>query len=224
VENLVIYMRSKMEKDCIIGEDLVHMSRITNKKQFDDESYAMLLEDEGQEQEVAVANHKNKHTHCDVSFAVNKSTGLRRFILLVALSVHSLFEGIMLGLQTDEVKLLHLFLAVLIHELLVAFALGVNIAKLKIGLLNSLKYILIVTGSIPTGIIIGMVVTTAPGLAGVTVSAVLQGLTAGIFIHITFMEIIPEEMAGGKFCFLKITFLFIGFILMAILNFVLGTH
>ncbi|KAF4524802.1 hypothetical protein B566_EDAN010177 [Ephemera danica] len=55
---------------------------------------------------------------------------------------------------------------VLIHETLVAFALGVNIAKLNAGFLKSLKYVLTVTASIPVGILLGLVIGAAPGIFG----------------------------------------------------------
>lgn len=164
------------------------------------------------------------HAHCDMSFAVSRGTGLRHLILLLAVSIHSLFEGMTLGLQTNQIKVFHLFLAVLFHEMLVALAVGANIAKLNLGLLASLKYILIVTGSIPMGILLGLLIRTAPGLLGACISATLQGIAAGIFIHVTFMEIIPEELSGEKCRLLKIMFFFIGFMIMAVLNFALGEH
>ena len=164
------------------------------------------------------------HTHCDMSFAVSRGTGLRHLILLLAVSIHSLFEGVTLGLQTNQIKVFHLFLAVLFHEMLVALAVGANIAKLNLGLVASLKYILIVTGSIPVGILLGLLIRTAPGLLGACVSATLQGIAAGIFIHVTFMEIIPEELSGEKCRLLKIALFFIGFMVMAVVNFVLGEH
>jgi len=164
------------------------------------------------------------HTHCDMSFAVSRGTGLRRLILLLAVSIHSLFEGVTLGLQTNQTKVFHLFLAVLFHEMLVALAVGANIAKLNLGLVASLKYILIVTGSIPVGILLGLLIRTAPGLLGACVSATLQGIAAGIFIHVTFMEIIPEELSGDNRRLLKIALFFIGFMVMAVVNFVLGEH
>lgn len=164
------------------------------------------------------------HTHCDMSFAVSRGTGLRHLILLLAVSIHSLFEGVTLGLQTNPVKVFHLFLAVLFHEMLVALAVGANIAKLNLGLVASLKYILIVTGSIPVGILLGLLIRTAPGLLGACVSAILQGIAAGIFIHVTFMEIIPEELSGEKCRLLKVALFFIGFMVMAAVNFVLGEH
>jgi zinc transporter 1/2/3 len=81
-----------------------------------------------------------------------------------------------------------------------------------------------VTGSIPVGILLGLLIRTAPGLLGACVSAILQGIAAGIFIHVTFMEIIPEELSGDKCRLLKITLFFIGFMVMAVVNFVLGEH
>jgi hypothetical protein len=38
------------------------------------------------------------------------------------------------------------------------------------------------------------------------------------------MEIIPEELSGEKYRLLKITLFFIGFLVMAVVNFVLGEH
>jgi zinc transporter 1/2/3 len=221
------------------------------RKMDEDESYVRLLELDAQDQDLCEENAVSlskpsfsshnfhcgpsktqglhsagvtHHVHCDMSFAVSKATGLRYLILLLAISIHSLFEGVTLGLQTNQVKLFHLFLAVLFHEMLVALALGANIAKLNLGLMGSLKYILIVTGSIPVGILLGLLIGAAPGLLGASVSAVLQGIAAGIFIHVTFMEIIPEELSGKKCCFLKILFFFIGFMVMAVVNFALGDH
>lgn len=254
VEHLIITTRSKIEKDALSSEDAVRMSHAgisrDSRQMGEDESYVRLLELDGQDQDLceseisvsepSLPGHNfhcgpsgtqgfqsvgmTHYAHCDMSFALRKSTGLRHLILLLAVSIHSLFEGVTLGLQTNQVKVFHLFLAVLFHEILVALALGANIAKLNLSLLSSLKYILIVTGSIPVGILLGLLIRTAPGLLGASVSAFLQGIAAGIFIHVTFMEIIPEELSGEKSRLLKIMFFFTGFMIMAVVNFALGDH
>ncbi|XP_046406515.1 zinc transporter ZIP3-like [Ischnura elegans] len=164
------------------------------------------------------------HNHCDLVYVFQKDSSMRNLIFLFAVSIHSLFEGMALGLQTDTVKILHLFLAVLIHESLVAFALGVNVAKYNLGLLTSLKYIVLVTGSIPVGIIIGILCGTATGLYGKIISGLFQGLAAGIFIHVTFMELLPEEFLSHKNRIYKVLFFFLGFLCMAIVNFSLSEH
>lgn len=253
VEQLIITARSKIETEALSSEAAVRMSHtgIGNSRQMvENESYVRLLELDGQDQdscesEISVPEPSlpvhnfhcgpsgtqgvqsvgmTHYAHCDMSFALSKATGLRHLILLLAVSIHSLFEGVTLGLQTSQVKVFHLFLAVLFHEMLVALALGANIAKLNLSLLSSLKYIMIVTGSIPVGILLGLLIRTAPGLLGASVSAVIQGIAAGIFIHVTFMEIIPEELSGEKCRLLKIMFFFSGFMIMAVVNFALGDH
>ncbi|XP_069694575.1 zinc transporter ZIP3-like [Periplaneta americana] len=252
LEHIIITTRNKIERDNLSSEDSVRMSHVEiggDSSQADDDSFARLLEIDGQEQDMCEDNEitlskpshsahnfhslhatrgsplgLTRHSHCDMTFAVNKSTGLRHLILLLAVSIHSLFEGVTLGLQTNEVKVFHLFLAVLFHEVLVALAFGANIAKMNMGLITSFKYILIVTGSIPVGIILGLLIRTARGLLGAAISAVLQGIAAGIFIHVTFMEIIPEELSSEKCRLLKILFFFIGFMVMAAVNIALGDH
>jgi zinc transporter 1/2/3 len=167
---------------------------------------------------------KTGHSHSHINLVGERGSGLKYLILLIAVSIHSLFEGITLGLQTDKVKILHLFLAVLIHETLVAFALGVNIAKLNAGFLKSFKYVLTVTISIPVGILLGLLIGAAPGIFGDIISGLFQGIAAGIFIHVTFMELLPDEFLANGNKLLKVLFFFIGFLIMAVVNFALGDH
>lgn len=141
--------------------------------------------------------------------------GLRFFILVLALSIHALFEGLTLGLQKEKPKALHLFIAILLHECLCAFALGVNTAKRRLTVCAGLKYVAFFCLTIPVGIGIGIALGQTPGLIGNIISGTLQGLASGIFIHVTFMEIIPAEFANGKDGLLKVLFLFIGFLIIA---------
>ncbi|XP_049847100.1 zinc transporter ZIP3-like [Schistocerca gregaria] len=200
-------------------EDESHLGLLeaeANEKQTDHE----LQNDDNTELQLSVSGH----SHLDTILLTDNTSNQRSFMLLLAVSIHSLFEGITLGLQTDMVKLLHLFLAVLIHEVLVVLALGVNIAKRNLGVTKSFRYILMATGSIPVGMIVGLLIGTAPGLFGSVLSACLQGIAAGIFIHVTFMEIMPEEFVRNKYQLWKVLFFFIGFMLMAVVSFFLDSY
>lgn len=240
----IILMVQKKSSDSDTSDNTSRKSHSTELK-VEDESQLRLLETDSQDTENGSPDEKSLqtiifplhkvlsvkprlsisgHSHCTMPIVAQKDSGIHHFILLLAVSIHSLFEGMTLGLQTEKVKILHLFLAVLIHEALVVFALGVNIAKRNMGFLVSLKYIVMVTGSIPVGILIGLLIGTTPGLFGSAVSAVLQGIAAGIFIHVTFMEIIPDEFSHHKNRLFKVLFLFIGFMIMALVNFALGDH
>jgi len=54
---------------------------------------------------------------------------LRCVVLLLALGVHSLFEGVAIGLQDDLWTLVSLAIGVGLHGVLMAFALGVSLAR-----------------------------------------------------------------------------------------------
>lgn len=58
-------------------------------------------------------DHDHDHTHMDGVF--HHST-LRSLILLMALSFHSVFEGLAIGLQESLSQLISLFLAVIAHK------------------------------------------------------------------------------------------------------------
>ncbi|KAI7692781.1 hypothetical protein SSS_05577 [Sarcoptes scabiei] len=118
------------------------------------------------------------------------------FILMFATSAHSLFEGMALGLQTNLKTAIHLFIGIILHECLVAFALGLNAIRIQqenVKLKNHLKFALIFSITVPLGNLIGILVGYTPGHVGKFVSAIFQGFAAGTFIHVTFFELIPEE-------------------------------
>ena len=70
------------------------------------------------------------HGHSHVSSLIENESSLRSIILFLALSVHSIFEGMALGLQETPSKALNLFIAIVLHECLVAFAMGISLACL----------------------------------------------------------------------------------------------
>jgi len=55
--------------------------------------------------------------------------GMRSLILILALSLHHLFEGISLGLQRTVTGALMLLIALLCHETIISFSLGLQFVK-----------------------------------------------------------------------------------------------
>ena len=53
------------------------------------------------------------------------------YLLLAALSVHSLFEGIAIGLEEEVDHTLNLIFAILVHKVVAAVALGVALSKME---------------------------------------------------------------------------------------------
>lgn len=160
----------------------------------------------------AGAHHHHSHQHGHFSPSeLTRAGPLRLASLVLALSAHSVFEGLALGLQEDGAKLGSLFIGVAIHETLAAVALGVSVAKAGVPLRDAVKLGLTVSLMIPLGIGIGMAIDTAQNLAGSIVSVVLQGMAAGTFLFITFFEILSRELEDKHDRLLKVLFLVVGY-------------
>ena len=65
--------------------------------------------------------HSEGHSHAADMF--NHSV-LRSVLLIIALTFHSLFEGLAIGLQKELGELMSIFIAVVVHKAVMAFSLG----------------------------------------------------------------------------------------------------
>ncbi|KAG8003303.1 Zinc transporter ZIP3 [Nibea albiflora] len=167
------------------------------------------------------ARRSHGHQHGHFSPAELAGAGpLRLASLVLALSAHSVFEGLALGLQEDGAKLGSLFLGVAVHETLAAVALGVSVAKASLGMRDAAKLGVTVSLMIPLGMVVGMGIESAQTLAGAVVSVVLQGLAAGTFLFVTFFEILSRELEDKQDRLLKVLFLILGYATLAALVFI----
>nr|XP_046247343.1 zinc transporter ZIP3-like isoform X2 [Scatophagus argus] len=165
--------------------------------------------------------HSQGHQHGHFSPAELAGAGpLRLASLVLALSAHSVFEGLALGLQEDGAKLGSLFLGVAVHETLAAIALGVSVAKASLGMKDAAKLGVTVSLMIPLGMVVGMGIESTQTLAGAVVSVVLQGLAAGTFLFVTFFEILSHELNDKQDRLLKVLFLILGYAALAALVFI----
>lgn len=167
--------------------------------------------------------HAHRHAHRHGHFAPAELAGagpLRLAGLVLALSAHSVFEGLALGLQVDGAKLGGLFLGVAVHETLAAVALGVSVAKASLGMRDAAKLGATVSLMIPLGAVVGMGIESAQTLAGGVVSVLLQGVAAGTFLFITFFEILSRELEDKRDRLLKVLFLVLGYAVLAVLVFI----
>ncbi|XP_053869783.1 zinc transporter ZIP3 [Malaclemys terrapin pileata] len=166
----------------------------------------------------------HEHSHHSHSHGLNvqelsQSSPLRLFSLVFALSAHSIFEGLALGLQEEGNKVMSLFLGVAIHETLVAVALGISMAKISLTLKDAAKLALTVSLMIPLGIGIGMGIESAQNVASSVASVLLQGIAAGTFLFVTFFEILAKELEDKNDRLLKVLFLVLGYTTLALLVF-----
>ena len=157
-------------------------------------------------------SHDAAHGHCHTSgLDLSSGLSLQSIVMVVALSTHSLFEGLAVGLQTEMNKLVHLYIGIITHEVLVAFAVGVNLTQQNTSLSTIVKLVLVFSVVIPIGIGLGMAIGMSESIAGHAVSAVLQGLAAGTFLYVVFIDIIPAELNSAGDKMFKVLFMFGGF-------------
>uniref|UniRef100_UPI00398F3906 zinc transporter ZIP3-like isoform X2 n=1 Tax=Pristiophorus japonicus TaxID=55135 RepID=UPI00398F3906 len=155
------------------------------------------------------------HCHSLGMSEVPRSGPLRLLGLVFALSAHTVFEGLALGLQEEGAKVLRLFVGVAVHESLAAVALGASMAKAALPMRDALKLALMVSAMIPAGMGIGMGIQSADSIGSHIASVLLQGFAAGTFLFVTFFEILVKEFEDKHDRLLKVLSLILGYTLLA---------
>ncbi|XP_045679108.1 zinc transporter ZIP2 [Phyllostomus hastatus] len=140
----------------------------------------------------------------------------RALVLLLSLSFHSVFEGLAVGLQTTVAATVQLCLAVLAHKGLIVFGVGLRLVQRGTGSRWAVFSILSFALMSPLGLALGLAVVgrDAEGGRGLA-QAVLEGVAAGTFLYVTFLEILPRELAGPEGPLLKWGCVAAGFAFMA---------
>ena len=147
----------------------------------------------------------------------NSHSPVRSLLLLAALSVHSVFEGLTVGFMTTTQKVLQIFAALVLHKCIIAFSMGTNFVQSKLTLKTILKSNLIFSIASPIGIAIGTVVIShmdGTSVGTLFASGILQGIGCGTFLYIVFFEILPDEFKSVQRTpsrLLKLLFLIFGY-------------
>ena len=86
------------------------------------------------------------------------------FVLMIALSVHAIFEGLALGLSPEFKDTLNIVIAIAIHKGAAASSLGISLVKVFPDQFGFIRW-LIFTFSLasPVGVVIGMLMLKAGG-------------------------------------------------------------
>ncbi|XP_048736341.1 zinc transporter ZIP1-like [Ostrea edulis] len=156
-----------------------------------------------------------------------KFLAFRSFLLLLALSFHMIFEGLAVGLQKEEEDAWLLLGVLSLHKVAVAFSVGFqleeNLRKFKYVILS--LFVLSIVA--PIGVVIGYIVTEAGEDAhGQDIaSGILQSLSVGCFLYVTFFEILCDEIYTTKErSHWKVLFTVIGFAAVVGIQFVKHDH
>ncbi|XP_036700004.1 zinc transporter ZIP2 isoform X3 [Balaenoptera musculus] len=107
--------------------------------------------------------------------------------------------GLAVGLQPTVAATVQLCLAILAHKGLVVFGVGLRLVQVGTGSRWAMLSILSLALMSPVGLALGLAVPQGISEGGQGLAqAVLEGMAAGTFLYVTFLEILPRELAGPE--------------------------
>ena len=146
----------------------------------------------------------------------------RSLVLVIALSLHRIFEGMSIGLKYTTLGVWNLCIAILCHETVIGFSLGLQFVRNRFSDKRNLIYCCLVSLIMPLGVAIGtLLVETGGKGTNITldiVNGVLQSISTGTFIYVTFFEILQDEITHADHDMGKVLSLIVGFGVMAALS------
>lgn len=110
---------------------------------------------------------------------------------MLALGVHSLFEGIALGLMSNKESLINLAISILIHKWAESMSISISLIKSFDQFSTIFKLMLLYSFITPVGTIIGIVLGDAP----IIIQIVFMSLACGTFLYVSCSELIVEEFS-----------------------------
>ncbi|XP_076643576.1 uncharacterized protein LOC143353857 [Halictus rubicundus] len=124
-------------------------------------------------------------------------SSLRGLLIVLGLSVHELFEGLAIGLESSATYVWYMFAAVAAHKFVIAFCIGVELIASNTRRYLSIIYVCTFAVVSPLGIGIGMgLVGGGSAAASGILPVLLQGLASGTLLYVVFFEILQEHRTG----------------------------
>lgn len=145
----------------------------------------------------------------------------RGIVVILALCLHAVLEGLAIGLQNSMSNIWYLFTAVSIHSATIMFYIGFELLLAKTRKVTICIHIIILSIASPLGITLGLLITLNYNMNTKAKSAAvvfLEGLSAGTVLYITFFEVLNREKERRVFRTRRAMCIVSGFMLMALLQ------
>ncbi|CAH0548125.1 unnamed protein product [Brassicogethes aeneus] len=160
-------------------------------------------------------DHKNEHSHVIAIDSDTTVKTIRGLLIVLALSIHELFEGLAVGLEGSSTNVWYMFGAVSAHKFVIAFCIGVELMASQMTTTMVVVYVFTFAVVSPLGIGIGIAVNNIDHSSTETISVILQGLASGTLLYVVFFEILQADKKSGIKQFFSV---FVGFIFMLMIT------
>lgn len=153
----------------------------------------------------AGSRHANGHGAgghgCGHGVNFNQNSTISAVLLMGALCVHSLFEGVVIG-TADSVGTVWLLVAIVVsHEWAAAFAITSQVTQQLQGGIVRVLLLLFALAS-PLGALLGWfideIAEEGGSPAAKLMESILNSLAVGTLLYIGMVEVVPEEFAGAR--------------------------
>ncbi|XP_030760201.1 zinc transporter ZIP3-like [Sitophilus oryzae] len=147
---------------------------------------------------------------------------MRCVLTIAALSLHSILEGLSIGIQKQTSEIWYLFIAVSIHSASILFVMGVELILAQTKMRFIVIQMIALAVASPLGIFLGLLVTVDATLnfsTMATITVFLEGLSAGTILYITFFEVLNREKERRVYRLRRCLCIMGGFTLMAFLQY-----
>lgn len=140
-------------------------------------------------------------------------------LLVLALSLHALFEGLSIAVINDASKLVEVFVALTLHKCVIGFSLGVRLVQSGlrtpwVAFSSCIFSVQIIIGGFG-GLELMALLSGGDRATAALVSSILQGIACGTFLYITTFEVVPHELDRMGSRIVKLLFLFLGVLVIA---------
>jgi zinc transporter 1/2/3 len=140
-------------------------------------------------------------------------------VLLAAMGIHSLFEGLAYGVLKEEGEVFNMFMAIAAHKWCDALVVGLSFVAAELPIRMATFLSLFLSLFTPLGIFIGYL-----GSENDLVTGIFLALSAGTFLYIACAEIIIEEFAIADHKFWKFLMYTIGIVFITITTYMFHDH
>lgn len=141
--------------------------------------------------------HSHHHSHMPMEQGDDVTSALRGLLIVLALSIHELFEGLAVGLESSTSNVWYMLGAISAHKLVIAFCIGVELIATRTKTWLMVLYVTTFAIVSPLGIGIGILLVGGEGATAAGVySVVLQGLASGTLLYVIFFEIWKGDRNG----------------------------
>jgi len=114
-------------------------------------------------------------------------------LLLLAMSLHSLFETVALGLATDRQSAAYMAASIGLHQPAESIALLIAFLKTNMPVSSIVKWLTLFSFVGPIGVTCGVLIQK---VSSPLVQAIVVALTAGTFLYLGATEVLNEEFEG----------------------------